>query len=203
MQYCWYRLNNHFWCFFLHCSRQVYLYKSYFEMGSVLSAHGRNCRKSWNALTALNKWKFTHPQTIQNVDEFVSSSDLEKCVTASVSQQWKWMGAARMRVQTADKNITIIHKRKHYYGLWTRILVINVLMLDLSQLLSSPDVNWWTGVVWIIVMFLSAVWTLILTAPIHCRASIAETLMQRHISTNLMKKQTHLDCITVTQLCKQ
>ncbi len=60
------------------------------------------------------------------------------------------------------------------------------------QLLSSPDVNWWTGVVWIIVMFLSAVWTLILTAPIHCRASIAETLIQRHISTNLMKKQTHL-----------
>ncbi len=28
-------------------------------------------------------------------------------------------------------------------------------MLDLFQLLSSPDVNWWTGVVWIIVMFLS------------------------------------------------
>ncbi len=25
----------------------------------------------------------------------------------------------------------------------------NVLMMDLSQLLSSPDVNWWTGVVWI------------------------------------------------------
>ncbi len=39
--------------------------------------------------------------------------------------------------------------------------------MDLFQLLSSPDVNWWTGVVWIIVMFLSAVWTLILTAPIH------------------------------------
>ncbi len=39
-------------------------------------------------------------------------------------------------------------------------------MLDLFQLLSSPDVNWWTGVLWI-VMFLSAVWTLILTAPIH------------------------------------
>ncbi len=52
----------------------------------------------------------------------------------------------------------------------------------------------WSGVdyLWIIVMFLSAVWTLILTAPIHCRASIAETLMQWHISTNLMKKQTHL-----------
>ncbi len=37
----------------------------------------------------------------------------------------------------------------------------------------------WRGVdyLWIIVMFLSAVWTLILTAPIHCRASIAEQVM--------------------------
>ncbi len=82
-----------------------------------------------------------------------------------------------------------------YYGLWTCILVKNVLMLDLflrnMQLLSSPDVNCWTGVVWIIVMFLSAVWTLILTAPIHCRASIAELVMQYYISPNLMKKQTH------------
>ncbi len=57
--------------------------------------------------------------------------------------------------------------------------------MDLFQLLSSPDVNWWTGVVWIIVMFLSAVWTLILTAPIHCRASIAEQLMECYISSNL------------------
>ena len=30
---------------------------------------------------------------------------------------------------------------------------------------------------WIIVMFLSAVWTLILTAPIHCRASTGEQVM--------------------------
>ncbi len=32
----------------------------------------------------------------------------------------------------------------------------------------------WSGVdyLWIIVMFLSAVWTLILTAPIHCGGSI-------------------------------
>ncbi len=27
--------------------------------------------------------------------------------------------------------------------------VKNILMLDLFQLLSSPDVNWWSGVVWI------------------------------------------------------
>ncbi len=41
-------------------------------------------------------------------------------------------------------------------------------------------------------MFLSAVWTLILTAPIHCRGSIAEQVMECYISQNLMKKQNHL-----------
>ncbi len=39
-------------------------------------------------------------------------------------------------------------------------------MLGLFQLLSSPDVNCWTGVLWCFYQ------TLILTAPIHCRASI-------------------------------
>ncbi len=96
-----------------------------------------------------------------------------------------------MQISLLIQTRTLFHWRKHYYGLWTHVLDKNILMLDLFQLLSSPDVNWWTGVVWIIVMCLSAVWTLILTAPIHCRASIAETLMQWHISTNLMKKQTH------------
>ncbi len=84
----------------------------------------------------------------------------------------------------------LFHWRKRYYGLWFEVK--NILMLDLFQLLSSQDVNWWTGVVWIIVMFLSAVWTLILTAPIHCRASIAETLMQRCIYTNLFSPNFNL-----------
>ncbi len=60
-----------------------------------------------------------------------------------------------------------------YFSQKTRFEVQNILMVDLfltnMQLLASQDVNWWSGVVWIIVMFLSAVWTLILTAPIHCR----------------------------------
>ncbi len=43
----------------------------------------------------------------------------------------------------------LFHRRKRYYGLWTHILVKNILMMDLFQLLSSQDVNWWTGVVWI------------------------------------------------------
>ncbi len=52
----------------------------------------------------------------------------------------------------------------------------------------------WSGVgyLWVIVMFLSTVWTLILTAPIHCRGSIGEILMSCYISPNLMKKQTPL-----------
>ncbi len=42
----------------------------------------------------------------------------------------------------------------------------------------------WSGVdyLWIIVMFLSAVWTLILTAPIHCRGSIGEQVMECYFS---------------------
>ncbi len=48
------------------------------------------------------------------------------------------------------------------------------LFLKNIQLFTSQDINLWTGEMWFIMMFLSAVWTLILTAPIHCRASIAE-----------------------------
>ncbi len=62
----------------------------------------------------------------------------------------------------------------------------NVLMLDLFQFLSSPDELECCGLLWCFYQ------TLILTAPIHCSASVAETLMRRHIYTNLMKKQTHL-----------
>ncbi len=49
--------------------------------------------------------------------------------------------------------------------------VTNVLMLDLFQLLSSPDVNWWT------VDYCDVFITLILTAPIHCRAHTADGML--------------------------
>ncbi len=65
--------------------------------------------------------------------------------------------------------------------------VINVLMKDWltnMQLLASQDINWWTGVVWVIVVFLSAVWTLI-----HCRGSIGEQVMN---ATFLQISNTHL-----------
>ncbi len=45
---------------------------------------------------------------------------------------------------------------------------------------------------WIIVMFLSAVWTLILTAPIQCRGPIGEQVMLHFSKSVPVKKQTHL-----------
>ncbi len=54
------------------------------------------------------------------------------------------------------------------------------LFITNAQLFISQDVNWLTERVdylWIDVMFLAAAWTLILTAPIHCRGSIGEKVM--------------------------
>ncbi len=74
---------------------------------------------------------------------------------------------------------TLLHKEALQ---WTRILPwCHVLKLQSqtrsfalhTTLIDGLD---WSGVC-IIVMFLSAVWTLILTAPIHRRASIAEQVM--------------------------
>ncbi len=55
-------------------------------------------------------------------------------------------------------------------------IVMELFFTNSVVFFSSQDINWWTvtGVVCIIVMFLSAVWTLILTAPIW---SIAEQVM--------------------------
>ncbi len=50
---------------------------------------------------------------------------------------------------------------------------------------------------WIIVI--SAVWTLILTAPIHCRGSIGEQVIQCYISPNLIKKLTW-GCVNFQQI---
>ncbi len=46
-----------------------------------------------------------HLPAIQDVDEFVSSSEQ---IWRNASLHLQWMGAVRMRVQTADKSITII-----------------------------------------------------------------------------------------------
>ncbi len=63
-------------------------------------------------LQKTNLWKLTHPQAIQDADEFVSSSEqilINSALHHSAKDHLQWMGAVRRRVQTAGKNITIIH----------------------------------------------------------------------------------------------
>ncbi len=50
-------------------------------------------------------WIFPHSKASHDVDEFVSYY-----ITCSPMDPLQWMGAVRMGVQTADKNITIVHK---------------------------------------------------------------------------------------------
>ncbi len=64
------------------------------------------------------------------------------------------------------------HLKKQFTQKWKMLKC-----LQTHKHFSSHDINWWSGVVWIIVMFLSGVWILILTAPIHCRGSIGEQVM--------------------------
>ncbi len=70
-----------------------------------------------------------------------------------------------------------------YFSRKQRFEVKNILM-DLFQFLSSPDVNCWTGVVWIIEMFYQ-LFGLILTAPIHYRGYTGEEGMEYYISSDL------------------
>ncbi len=90
------------------------------------------------------------------------------------------------------------HRRKQYYE---EDLFFNQKCLNdkFFFLQTQDDVNWrnWSNCLWI-VMFLSAVWTLILTAPIHCRGStgVQVTLDLLDFSKSVqMKKQTHLHLV--------
>ncbi len=71
-----------------------------------------------------------------------------------------------------------------------------MIILTNTQILDSQDINWWTGVVWITRVLLwwfnQLFGLLFLTAPIHCRASIAEQVIECYISPNLMKKLIYI-----------
>ncbi len=77
---------------------------------------------------------------------------------------------------------------EYCYGLWMHILARSNAKCSFCLLQMLTDGLECCGLLWCIL------W-LILTAPIHCRGCIAETLMQCYISPNLMKKQTHLHWI--------
>ncbi len=101
-----------------------------------------------------------------------------------------------MQISLLIQTRTLFHWRKRYYVLWTLwyFSLKNVLMMDLFELLSSPDVNWWIGVVWITCGLLWCFYQLF-GLSFWRHPFTAEHPLLRHwcsdISTNLMKKQTH------------
>ncbi len=74
-----------------------------------------------------------------------------------------------------------------YLSCMQQLEVSNILM-DLCLAFSRCYLMHWS----VVLMFLSAVWTLNLTAPIHFRGFIGEQMISCYISQNLMKKLTHL-----------
>ncbi len=86
--------------------------KRYFKKKNCAFDHSI-AKLSINDLRNGSPKKYTHPQAIQEVDEFVSSSEqfgeIEHYITCTLMDPLQSMGAIRMRVQTADKNSTIIH----------------------------------------------------------------------------------------------
>ncbi len=95
-----------------------------------------------------------------------------------ISFNYKWCLISEY-FSSGSNNITFTEESNImdlYFSQKQKFEVKNFLYMDLFitkiHLFASQGINWWTGVVWIIVMFLSAVSTLILTAPIHCNGSI-------------------------------
>ncbi len=138
---------------------------------------------------------------------FFIRTDLEKFSITSLAHKClvQWMGAVRTRVQTADKKhhndpqaIRILATSD---GLVKRLKLWICFFFLQTWLLISQDVNWWPGVVWIILKFLSAVWTFIPTAPIHSRGSINEKLMW--ISSNLFRLRNKLIYIFDGLICSK
>ncbi len=82
-------------------------------------------------LAIIDHTKYNHMH-IFSVNEFVFSSgqigEMLHYITYSLKDPQQWMGAVRMRVQTADKNITTIHK------LSTPLQPINLLKRNYASL---------------------------------------------------------------------
>ncbi len=88
-------------------------------------------------------------------------------ITCSSVGPLQWMGAVRMRVQTADKNITVIHTTP----------VLQIISCRVKSCIFVRNKSIIKTILTLNRCLLSAVWTLILTAPIHCSGSIGEQVM--------------------------
>ncbi len=78
-------------------------------------------------------------------------------------------------------------------GFTVKHIVIMHLFLTNMHLVTSQDINWWTGAVWII-YGLNCFWTQLLIALMHCRGSIGEQVMWCYISPNLFQRRNKLIC---------
>ncbi len=89
---------------------------------------------------------------------------------------WPWpMNSWR----TAGGWMAVTELEIKFSPLWFKFSKTILHLVDSSypkHLFELQDIQWCNGVVWIIVMFLSAIWTLILTAPINCREFIQTCL---------------------------
>ncbi len=120
---------------------------------------------------------------------FIRFGEMYHCISVSAMDALQWMGAVRMRVHTTDKNITIIHTtpvhqltswedkscvfcRKQIHLMFQPHTCLELFCLvngawsaQISLLIQTRTLFRLNGFLngWI----LSAVWILILTAPIH------------------------------------
>ncbi len=77
-----------------------------------------------NSLVKINKMKMCSPSghpRYRWVCFFIRFEEMQHCITCSpMHHPLQWMGAVRLRVQTADKNITIIHTTPTITVLWSQ-----------------------------------------------------------------------------------
>jgi len=118
----------------------------------------------------------------EQVHLLLSHIKVQPCI--SLELLWLVNGAWSVQISILIKTIHNFHWRMLYYELWT----LNTSWFLTKTYLSSQDINWWTGVVWITVMFLSDSHS----DGTHSLQSIHWWVMQCYISPNLMQKQTHL-----------
>ncbi len=109
---------------------------------------------------------------------FIRFGEMCLCISVSPMDALQWMGAVRMRVQTADKNITIIHRTLND-GF---ICFTNVLLFPLQEWLEG------CGLLWCFYQLFG----LILTAPIHCRGHIGKQVIAMQSSPNLFWRRNKL-----------
>ncbi len=108
--------------------------------------------KSWNKSIktfSTPMWVHNNTSSSEQVHLLLSHIKVQPCI--SLELFWLVNGAWSVQISLLIQTIHFFHWRMQYYELWT----LKTSWFLTNTYLSSQDVNWWTGVVWIIVMLLS------------------------------------------------